>query len=92
MRYLRAILLPAAFVLAACAPSKLTEQNISKIVDGMTIEQVTAIVGPPTETQTGAILGISGTSSTWRERDATLSLQFVNDRLVLKSYVKGGTR
>jgi hypothetical protein len=92
MRSWRALLLLPAFLLAACAQGKLTEQNIAKIADGMSMEQVTAIIGPPTETQTGAILGISGTSSTWKEGDATLSLQFVNDRLVLKSYVKGGAR
>lgn len=86
---LRAALLSIAMLLSACAPPKLSEENVAKIREGMTEKEVTAILGPPTETKSGAILGITGASSVWKEGDATLSLQFVNERVVLKTYAKG---
>jgi hypothetical protein len=92
MRFARALLVLLPLLLAACSPAKLTEENVAKIGDGMTIEQVKAIVGPPTETQSGSILGITGASSVWKEGDATLAVQFVNDKVVLKVFRKGGQK
>ncbi|HVP08290.1 MAG TPA: outer membrane protein assembly factor BamE [Burkholderiales bacterium] len=82
--------LSAALLLAAC--SKVTQENFARIQDGMTEQQVAAILGAPTETSSGSILGIAGTSSTWRDGDAVIAIRFVDGKAVLKSFEKPGAR
>ena len=43
-------------LLAAC--SRVSEENFGKVEEGMTEEQVTAILGKPTEANSVAVLGI----------------------------------
>lgn len=73
-------------VLAAC--SKVSEQNFAKIDDGMSEEQVSAILGKPTEAQSVAVLGVSGTTSRWEGNGAVITVRFVNGKVALKSYDK----
>lgn len=80
--------LSAALVLAAC--SKVTQENFARIQDGMTEQQVAAILGGPTETSSSSILGISGTSSIWKDGDATVTVRFVNGKVAMKSFEKPG--
>lgn len=80
--------LSAALVLAAC--SKVTQENFARIQDGMTEQQVAAILGGPTETSSSRILGISGTSSIWKDGDATVTVRFVNGKVAMKSFEKPG--
>lgn len=79
-------LLVLALLLAAC--SKVTEDNYRKIEDGMTEEQVVAILGKPTESSSVSVLGIGGTVSRWASGDAVITVRFVNGRAGLKSYDK----
>lgn len=76
----------ALLVLAAC--SKVSEENFAKIEDGMTEEQVMAILGKPTEATSVAVLGVSGTTSRWAGNGATITVHFVNGKVALKSYDK----
>ncbi|MEM7016340.1 MAG: DUF3862 domain-containing protein [Pseudomonadota bacterium] len=69
--------------LAAC--SKINQDNYNKVENGMTMEQVVAILGEPTEKSGGSIGGLSGSSATWKGEDMTISIQFVNDKVQLKS-------
>ena len=85
---LRALAIAAVFLLAAC--SKVTQENFAKIQDGMTEQEVTAILGSPLESSSGGILGISGTSSKWTGRDATIVIRFVNGKVALRSFDKPG--
>ncbi len=78
--------LSAALLLAAC--SKVTQENFAKIHDGMTEQQVAAILGGATETSSGSILGISGTSSIWRDGEATITVRFVNGKVAMKTFDK----
>jgi len=82
-------LLVACLLLAAC--SKVTQENFARIQDGMTEQEVTAILGSPAETSSGSMLGISGTSSRWTGGDAVITVQFVNGKVALKTF-KAGTR
>jgi hypothetical protein len=78
----------AAGLIAAC--SKVTPENFLKIQDGMSEEEVIALLGRPTESNSINLLGVSGTSSRWVGRDAVISVQFVNGKVALKSFDKPG--
>jgi hypothetical protein len=83
----RAFAFSAALLLAAC--SKITQENFGRIQDGMTEQEVTAILGNPTEASSGSILGISGTASRWTGGDAVITVQFVNGKVALKTFKAG---
>ena len=88
---LRFLAFAALLLLAAC--SRVTQENFAKVQDGMTEQEVSAILGSPTETSSGSILGLSGTSSIWKGGDAVITIRFVNGRVALKSFEKpGGTK
>ena len=89
MRF-RALAFAAILLLAAC--SKVTQENFARIQDGMTEQEVTAILGSPTESSSGSILGISGTSSKWVAGDAVISIRFVNGKVALRSFDKPGSK
>jgi hypothetical protein len=78
----------ALLLLAAC--SKVTQENFARIQDGMTEQEVSAILGGPTQTSSSSILGISGTSSTWNGSGAVITVRFVNGKVALKSFDKPG--
>ena len=73
-------------LLAAC--SKVSEQNFAKVEEGMTEEQVMAILGKPTEANSVSVLGVSGTTSRWVGNGATITVRFVNGKVALKSFDK----
>ena len=73
------------FALAGCG-SKLNEENFARIQDGMTEQQVFELLGAPTETSSMGALGMSGTAATWRDKGATISVQFVNGKVRLKQF------
>ena len=86
----RALVLVSLLILAAC--SKVTQENFSKVRDGMSVQEVAAILGSPTESSSGSILGISGTSSKWAGGDATITIHFVNGKVALRSFDKPGKK
>jgi hypothetical protein len=73
-------------LLAAC--SKVTQENYQKIEEGMTEEQVVALLGKPTETNSVSVLGVSGTVSRWAADDAVITVRFVNGKVGIKSFDK----
>ena len=72
-------------ILSSCG-YKINKANYEKIETGMTIAQVTKILGEPTESSSGNILGISGTSSKWIKGNILISIQFVNGKVRLKNF------
>ena len=87
---LRVLVLATVLLVAGC--SKVTQENFAKIQDGMSEQEVAAILGSPTESSSGSILGISGTSSKWAGGDATISISFVNGKVALRSFDKPGQK
>ncbi|GEM_PF-387892 len=73
----------AAFLLGC--QSKLTEQNYQKVQSGMTLEEVKAILGEPTTSKSSGIGPLSGTSAEWKEGELTINIQFLNNKLQLKT-------
>ncbi len=78
--------LALALLLAAC--SKVTQENYAKIQDGMSEQEVIGLLGPATESGGMSLLGVSGGSSKWVAKDAAITIQFVNGKVVGKSFRK----
>jgi hypothetical protein len=76
----------AALLLVAC--SKVTQENFGKLQDGMSEQEVAAVLGSPTESQSVTVLGVSGTVSRWVSRDAVITVRFVGGKAALKSFDK----
>ena len=76
----------AAAVLASCA--KITQDNFAKIHEGMTEQEVIALLGEPTEANSVNVLGVSGTSARWAGNDAEITIRFVNGKVALKRFDK----
>lgn len=79
---LRILVLSLALALAAC--SKVTEENFAKVRVGMTEQEVSAILGSPSESDSVNVLGVSGTAWRWKSGNATASVQFVNGKVASK--------
>ena len=79
-----AFALVLAALVAAC--SKVNQENFAKVQNGMTEEEVAAILGKPSESTSREVLGISGTTSVWRGGDAEITVRFVGDKVALKSF------
>lgn len=87
------LFLAATLLLTACDSSsqpvvKLTKENVGKIHDGMTIDEVKAILGPPTETKTGNIptppgITVSGITHVYRNGETLLSITFVDGKVAV---------
>jgi outer membrane protein assembly factor BamE (lipoprotein component of BamABCDE complex) len=81
------VLVFCALCLVACG-SRLSQANFDKIQTGMTITQVTAILGEPTESSSVDVAVFSGTVSKWKAGDVTITVQFVNGKVVAKQLSK----
>ena len=81
MKNIRTVLLfIAVAALAAC--SKLTQDNLEKIHNGMTTDEVKAILGDPTSSSSGSFLGQSGTEYVYHTDKSDVKIDFVNDKVI----------
>jgi hypothetical protein len=81
--FLTASAVAAALFLAACA-SKLTEDNLQKIHNGMSPDEVKAILGNPTDVKTssGPFGLMSGTTFTYHSNNSDVTITFLNDKVM----------
>lgn len=82
----RFLVLAVLCLLAAC--SKITAENYQKISTGMSREEVVAIIGEPTQTEAGSLLGIQGETATWQNGSISVNAQFVNGKLLTHTMLK----
>ena len=80
----------AALLIAAC--SKVNQENFLKVQEGMSEEQVTSLLGRPTESNSVNVLGVSGTASRWVAGDTEITVRFVNGKVAFKSFDKAGAK
>jgi outer membrane protein assembly factor BamE (lipoprotein component of BamABCDE complex) len=74
--------------LVSCSGSKISQENFEKIHTGMPLTQVTAILGEPTEASSVDVAVFSGAVSKWKKGDVTITIQFVNGKVVAKQLSK----
>lgn len=75
--------------LVSCSGSKISQENFEKIQTGMPLAQVTAILAPATESSSVDVAVVSGTVAKWKAGDVTITIQFVNGKVVAKQLTKG---
>ena len=85
-------LLLAVLLVVAAGCSRITQENFLKIQEGMTEQEVTSVLGSPTESNSMNVLGVSGTASRWVGNDAEIVVRFVNGKVALKSFDKPGMK
>ncbi len=68
--------------------SKVSEANFERIHAGMTPAEVRAILGEPTESASMGVGPLVGTTATWKGQGGTINIQFVNDKVFTKQFVK----
>jgi len=78
--------------LVSCSGSKISQANFEKIQTGMTLAQVQAILGEPTESASLDVAGFSGTGSKWQAGEVTITIQFVNGKVIAKQLSKTETK
>jgi hypothetical protein len=81
---IRIFALGALLLVAAC--TRINQENFSRIESGMSEQEVASILGRPTESSSGSLLGISGTSSRWLGRDAEINVRFVGGKVATKTF------
>lgn len=85
-RIVKGLMLSLVFAsLLAC--SKISQENFNKVQVGMTYDEVTSILGKPTDSQSLTILKMAATSATWRDSGKTISIQFLDNKVKVKSYI-----
>lgn len=75
-------------LLAACNP-KLTKTSFDSISTGMTLEDVTAILGQPSSSATLGFGQNSVATVRWENRNLSIVIQFINGRVKIKQFVEG---
>ena len=70
-------------LLAAC--SRVTGENYGKIQDGMTREEVYAILGRPDKVGGGGIGPLEMSAETWKGGGQTITVTFGNGKVVIKA-------
>lgn len=83
-----ALCLVISLNLISCGGPPLTQENFDKIQNGMTLAQVQAILGEPTESSSVDVAVFSGAVSKWKQGDVTITIQFVNGKVVAKQFSK----
>ena len=91
LAHLRAVILLVVICvsLGSCSGTKISQENFEKIQTGMSMAQVTDILGAPTESSSVDVAVFSGTVSKWKAGDVTITIQFVNGKVVAKQLSKG---
>jgi hypothetical protein len=74
--------------LAACQ-SRINKENYDKIQRGMTEEEVTAILGKPTDTASVEIGPVSGSSATWKGKEAVITVKYLHGKVRAKGFTRG---
>ena len=75
-------LVAAAALLLVTACSKLTEDNLQKIHNGMTTDEVKAILGDPTDSQTKTMLGLTTTVYSYHTGSSNVAITFIDGKVL----------
>ncbi|CAM2005310.1 DUF3862 domain-containing protein [Acanthopleuribacter pedis] len=78
-----------ALACLACG-SKINAENFAKVKKGMTMEETIAILGEPTDLKQGDLGVISGANAVWRDGERSVAINFVNDKVMTKSFDEQG--
>jgi hypothetical protein len=80
-----ALVLILLILLAGCG-SKITQENFDKIQTGMSQDEVTAILGKPTESSSVSFGTLSGGAWVWKKNGTLITIQFANGKVLAKQF------
>ncbi len=76
-------------LLAGCSGPAVSQENFDKIDTGMTMDEVKAILGEPTEENAAGVsmgdMEISGGATVWKEGDKSIVVTFQDGKVVAKA-------
>ncbi len=87
MRSKLLLVLMSCCLLWACS-SPINQQNFEQIKNGMSRVEVIKLLGKPTDAVSISLGNLSGSSTTWQHKDMKIVIQFVNDKVILKNFIK----
>ena len=91
LRFMTAAVAMVFFLgLMACSGTKINQENFDKIKTGMTLAEVKAILGEPTDSSSIDVAVISGGSAMWKGEGITINIQFMNGKVITKEFLKPG--
>jgi uncharacterized spore protein YtfJ len=82
MKYFSSTLLAVAALVLITACSRLTQDNLQKVHNGMTTADVKTVLGEPTDAQTKSVLGISTTTFTYHTGTSNVAITFIDDKVI----------
>ncbi len=82
MKYFSTTFLAIAALILITACSRLTQDNLQKVHNGMTTSDVKAVLGEPTDAQTKSMLGISTTTFTYHTGTSNVAITFIDDKVI----------
>ena len=88
LKILSRILMTSFFTIFLLACSKITQNNFEKIKPNMSMQEVVTLLGEPSSSESIMIVGISGTSAVWKDEQAEIDIQFLNNKVTVKSFSK----
>jgi SmpA / OmlA family len=71
------------FGLFGCG-SKLTNENLNKVKNGMTESEVQAILGSPSDVENSEILGLKNVSYKYKSGETRVNINFINNSVISK--------
>lgn len=77
--------------LAACG-ARLNQENFDKIHEDMSQKEVREILGEPVDASGGSVLGLSGSEAVWKDDKTTITVRFLNDKVVSKRMSPSGKK
>jgi hypothetical protein len=86
MKHLKLLVVASAaalLLLSAC--SKVNADNYAKISAGMSRDEVHSILGSPDDSSGGGIGDLTMTNETWKGGKQTIRVNFVGDKVALKT-------
>lgn len=83
-RIVQACFLVFSVIVLLTACTQVTEENFNKVQTGMTMSQVTIILGPPTSTESVGFMGFSGTTAVWKNQNVEITIIFFDDKVQIK--------
>lgn len=95
------VALPLLAILGVGCAGKLSMENYNKVTNGMTLQEVEAILGPGTEQASTGVsvpgqsvagvtvpgVSVSGKTMTWKKGSKMITVSLVNDKVVGKAQV-----
>jgi outer membrane protein assembly factor BamE (lipoprotein component of BamABCDE complex) len=92
MRVHRSLGIAALLLCLAACGSRLNQENFDKIHDGMSQKEVREILGDPVDAEGRSFLGLSTGEAVWKDGKNTITVHFLNDKVVSKQMSSTGKK